>query len=180
MASHRFTSPEVDGLSCMERGYWEAVQGPGSAATFDPTNRHTVLATDEFSQDKMQVFLAWAALSKTVMVQVWGPVGGDRLMSLEGHRAPVLALSFSSHAKEIASRSSDKTVRLWRLRDGSCGVTFVEHDVGRLDTSSSPQMARRCFRERGTGPSLFVGFDTLLPEGTLNHALPRCRWWEVF
>ncbi|PIL32406.1 hypothetical protein GSI_05652 [Ganoderma sinense ZZ0214-1] len=89
------------------------------------------LATIAFSQDGGQVFLAWALLS-TIMVQVWDPVGGDRLMSLssEGHRASVLALAFSPDARYVAAGSSDGSVRLWRVRDGSRVGTFVEHGSG--------------------------------------------------
>ena len=101
------------------------------------------LATIAFSQDGMQVFLAWAVLS-TVMVQVWDPVGGDRLMSLEGHTSSVLSLAFSPDATYVASGSSDKSVRLWRVRDGSCAATFVEHDSGVGHVAFSPDGERLC------------------------------------
>ena len=101
------------------------------------------LATIAFSQDGTQVFLAWAVLS-TVMVQVWDPVGGDRLMLLEGHRASVLALAFSPDGTYIASGSSDKSVRLWRVRDGSCAGMFVEHDAGVAHVEFSPDGESLC------------------------------------
>ncbi|KAI1792156.1 WD40-repeat-containing domain protein, partial [Ganoderma leucocontextum] len=139
-----------------------------TTATFDPTGRLLATASEEgsiflwrmktmehrthpcarlatiaFSQDGTQVFLAWAVLS-TVMVQVWDPVGGDRLMSLEGHRASVLSLCFSPDATYIASGSSDTSVRLWRLRDGSCAATFVEHESGVGHVSFSPDGEALC------------------------------------
>ncbi len=134
------TASEEGGIFLWRMKTMEWMEVVLSKAQAHPCSR---LATIAFSQDGMQVMLAWAVLS-TVMVQVWDPVGGDRVMSLEGHRASVLSLSFSPDATYIASGSSDKTVRLWRLRDGSCAATFVEHDAGVGHVEFSPDGETLC------------------------------------
>ena len=101
------------------------------------------LTTIAFSPDGMQVFLAWVILS-TIMLQIWDPSAGDRLLSIEGHTASVLSLSFSPDTTYIASGSSDKNVRLWRVRDGSCVSTFVEHDSGVEHVAFSPDGETLC------------------------------------
>jgi WD40 repeat protein len=51
------------------------------------------------------------------------------LLALEGHGSRVTSMAFSVDGTTIASGSSDKTVRLWRVSDGTL-LRELEHPVG--------------------------------------------------
>jgi len=53
---------------------------------------------------------------------------------LEGHKSPVLSLSFSPDGRRLASGSSDNTIRMWNL-EPSCSVN-LEDQLGRVCSAS--------------------------------------------
>ena len=54
----------------------------------------------------------------------------DPVLSLEGHEKGVSSLRFSPDGTRLASASADKTVRIWRVADGTCLATLVGHEKG--------------------------------------------------
>jgi WD40 repeat protein len=47
---------------------------------------------------------------------------------LEGHKATVVAASFSSDGRQVVSASDDRTLRLWQRGSGECVRTFSGHE----------------------------------------------------
>jgi len=48
-------------------------------------------------------------------------------LPLVGHQARVLSVAWSFDDQLIASGSADKTVRVWRVVDGSCTIILDGH-----------------------------------------------------
>ena len=63
---------------------------------------------------------------------------GVELLRLKGHTGIVWKAHFSTCGEYVASASADKTVRLWRMRDGCCVATFSEHRSGVSHLTFSP------------------------------------------
>ncbi|TBU46958.1 WD40-repeat-containing domain protein, partial [Dichomitus squalens] len=112
------------------------------------------LATIAFLQDGMQVSLRWIVLS-TIMVQIWDPSGGDRLLSLEGHIASVLSFAFSptrhtlhpALATGVCGYGDSTTV---------CALRSSLSTPSGLGTSSSLRTLRRCALAGGMRQLSFV------------------------
>ena len=58
---------------------------------------------------------------------LWNPATGAVLRTLEGHRSPVDAVTFSRDGKLLASASRDHTVRLWDPATGTALQTLEGH-----------------------------------------------------
>ncbi|TAL33214.1 MAG: hypothetical protein EPN93_14370 [Spirochaetes bacterium] len=79
---------------------------------------------------------------------------GVKLRTFSGHILPVKALAFSADGKYLASSSADRTVRLWRLDDGSSvtlvalmdGEWYAFDDLGRFECSSGARAQVRFVR----------------------------------
>ncbi len=52
-------------------------------------------------------------------VRVWDATNGHEAKTLEGHTGPITGVDFHSNGEELVSSSADKTVRRWKLADGS-------------------------------------------------------------
>ncbi len=53
------------------------------------------------------------------VIKVWDAATGKETKTLSGHTGAVKALQFLRNSPQLASGSADKTVRLWKLEDGS-------------------------------------------------------------
>jgi len=57
---------------------------------------------------------------------------------LKGHRDYVLSVSFSPNGSLIVSGSRDRTIKLWRVKDGKCIATLEGHQSYVNSVSFSP------------------------------------------
>ena len=66
--------------------------------------------------------------------------------SLAGHTDSVTGISFSPDGQLLASRSSDKTVKLWRMPDGKHLATLTGHTdrIGEMSFSPDGQLLATC------------------------------------
>lgn len=84
-----------------------------------PEGRHLLTATAD-------------ALAKPAL-ELWDVQSGSVQHSLEGHTGGIFAGCFSPDGRWCASGSTDGTVRIWSVRDGSLGAVFpVRGSVARL------------------------------------------------
>jgi WD40 repeat protein len=60
------------------------------------------------------------------------------LLTLEGHREPVLCVAFSADGPLLGSGGADHTVRLWRARDGQLLASFEGHEGAVRGVTISP------------------------------------------
>ena len=51
-------------------------------------------------------------------IQIYSPVDGSEMKSIEGHQSAVYAIAFSLNGRVLASGIADKTVRLWETVNG--------------------------------------------------------------
>ncbi|MEE2948065.1 MAG: c-type cytochrome domain-containing protein, partial [Verrucomicrobiota bacterium] len=67
-----------------------------------------------FSPDGSQ--LATAGYDR--LIQIWNPITGERLRTLEGHNGAVYEIAFSPDGRVLASSGGDSSVKLWNTTDG--------------------------------------------------------------
>jgi WD40 repeat protein len=67
-----------------------------------------------------QTFLGvgWEAGDKDFALRIWDPVTGEVRRKLEGHTAPVHAVTWSRDGSRIASADNDGAVRIWNAQTG--------------------------------------------------------------
>jgi WD40 repeat protein len=58
---------------------------------------------------------------------LWFFANGDEVISLSGHKAPVVTLAFSPDSHILATGSADHTVRLWDTRNSSLLSEMTGH-----------------------------------------------------
>lgn len=86
-------------------------------------------------------------------VSVWDVATGSQKYQLKGHRGEVKAIAVSPDGNEIASASTDKTVKLWDLRSGELKGTFEAQGGGLRSVTFSDR-----------GQTIVAGTDS----GTVN------------
>lgn len=69
-------------------------------------------------------------------VKLWNATTGARIITLNGHQAPVLALAFSPDSQTLASTSADYSVQLWNLQ------TYQRTRTLDADTTTQPTQGR--------------------------------------
>ena len=77
-----------------------------------------------------------AIASPDNIIKLWD-FDGRKVGELEGHRAEVWSVSFSPNGQLLASASADRTVRLWRIEDGTEVKIFQGHEAAVLSVSFS-------------------------------------------
>ena len=120
-------------------GLWSLATGVlqyqiSQAKTDAPTaqNRLTAVA---FSPDGTTLAVAGA----DAQVQLWRASDGLKLDPLRGHAGEITALSFSPDG-ELASSSTDGTLRLWQLRSPSPLADLGIHSVAVSPTTTAPYL----------------------------------------
>jgi len=65
-----------------------------------------------------------AAVYDSEKVCIWDCVSKKRIQLLEGHSNTIYSLDFSPDGQFLATASADKTIRIWRVSDGTCIKTL--------------------------------------------------------
>ena len=58
--------------------------------------------------------------SQDSCIRLWNIESGERVKTLEGHRAPIWSLMYSPDGKTLVSGSADSTIRVWNAISGEC------------------------------------------------------------
>nr|BAL59724.1 WD-40 repeat-containing protein [Candidatus Acetothermum autotrophicum] len=87
-------------------------------------------------------------------IAVFNRNDGQRVRTLKGHTAPVNTVAFVPNGELLASGSDDKTIRLWRLSDGSEAYRIDAKDRVLLVTFSPK--GRRLASIPGGAPSVLI------------------------
>ena len=57
------------------------------------------------------------------------PSPSSSLIVLQGHTEAVMSVAFSPDGKSLVSGSNDKTVKVWKLSDGTCTSTLMVSEL---------------------------------------------------
>jgi len=60
-------------------------------------------------------------------VRLWNAYSGKELLTLVGHKGPIVSVGWSGDGQTLASGSRDGTVKLWDVQSGDCVRTFQGH-----------------------------------------------------
>jgi WD40 repeat protein len=102
---------------------------------------------------------------------VWDVATGEKLFELAGHTASVLALAYSSDGRQIATSSTDTTIRLWDADTGEPQIT-LQGSIAYL--AFSPDDTRLA-AQGGDG---ILRFYAMRLEELMEIASARLtRWW---
>ncbi len=71
-------------------------------------------------------------------IQIYNPYTRSLLLTLEGHSDSVWSVSFSPNGEQLASGSSDKTIRLWDVESGKCQKILGGHSDSVWSVGFSP------------------------------------------
>lgn len=76
------------------------------------------------------------------MVRLYDPRSGSRVSKLVGHIDMIRSILIDDSGEKILSASSDKTIKLWSVKEGRCMYTFTMHDDSVWSLfSDDPQLA---------------------------------------
>lgn len=62
-------------------------------------------------------------------VRIWRPEDGRLVRTLDGHTGNINSVTWSPDGQMLASAGGDKTVRVWRIQDGSACLTLTAADL---------------------------------------------------
>ncbi|NEO67537.1 MAG: peptidase C14, partial [Moorea sp. SIO4G2] len=100
-------------------------------------------------------------------LRLWNTKSGKLIHTLEGHTAPVYAITFSPDGNKILSGSWDKTVRLWDTDSGQLLHTLEGHKDTVFWIAFSPDGNKILSNSYDNTVRLWLGLDeqNLLKEG---------------
>jgi len=89
----------------------KGLKGPVTSIAFDSENS----------------MLAGSDANRPPQIMLWDPETGRQLRGFEGHIGPIHRIVFGRSGKELATASSDKTVKLWDATTGRLLRSFERH-----------------------------------------------------
>src|SRR5262249_44968026 len=98
--------------------------------------------------------------------RLWDVRAKPNPAAIDGHSAPVFALTFSSDSQRFATRSVDGTVRVWSARRMRCLETLPAVGWGPVCLSPTGRMLAIGAGERIRLRDLLYGRETVLQGGT--------------
>jgi WD40 repeat protein len=103
---------------------------------------------------------------------VWDAVTGEKLFELAGHTASVLALTYSSDGRQIATSSNDGTIRLWDADTGQPQIILQDHAQFLAFSPDDTRLAAQ-------GSDGTLRFYAMRLEDLMAIATSRLtRWWS--
>ena len=122
-------------------------------------------------------FNAVGAATELATIHLWNVRSRTTTRLLSGHGDRINALAFSPSGSQLASASSDTTVRLWKLSGSGPAVRVLKGHTGPVNSVAFSHVAsslRRRAATRGTG------ITTLIPTTTRSSCLtPAAEGWSV-
>jgi WD40 repeat protein len=108
---------QVLGLAFSDDGHRLAAVGPGSVAEYDTGSGKELLRfrpgidcqVAAFTPDRKRV----ATGGGTGIITLWDADSGQEVLTLRGHGAAIVRLTFSANGRFLASSSKDGSVKLW-------------------------------------------------------------------
>lgn len=101
----------------------------GSISVFDVASGKLVTTIDVHKMPIRTLCFTYASTQLIVgcddgLVGVYDAMDGTKVGVMEGHKSWVLGVAHSPCAPQIATCSSDKTVKIWDMREQACTTTF--------------------------------------------------------
>src|SRR5262245_318132 len=78
------------------------------------------------------------AASTGPTIYLWNPKTGELIRRLEGHKDWLLALTFSSDGKKLASHARDKMTKVWDVAGGKLVQEFEDYHDGSASLAFAP------------------------------------------